>query len=255
MRGRGGNLTLALVVAAVISTAVGCAGVASSSGPNPNPVAPSLVTQPSSKTVTVGQPATFSALATGISGQPANQTVTTGQPATFSVVASGTAPLTYQWRKNGTGISGATSSTYTTPATTSGDNGATFAAVVSNSAGSVTSNAATLTVSPAAVAPTISRQPANQTVTTGQPAIFSVVASGTAPLTYQWRKNGTGISGATSSTYTTPATTSADNGATFVAVISNSVGSATSNPATLTVSSAAVAPTISGQPANQTGTV
>src|SRR5467141_189777 len=231
MRGRGGNLTLALVVAAVISTAVGCAGVASSSGPNPNPVAPSLVTQPSSKTVTVGQPATFSALATG------------------------TAPLSYQWQKNGTGISGATSSSYTTPATTSGDNGATFVAVVSNSAGSVTSNAAMLTVSPAAVAPTISGQPANQTVTTGQPATFSVVASGTAPLTYQWRKNGTGISGATSSTYTTPATTSADNGATFVAVISNSVGSATSNPATLTVNSTQVAPSITTQPASQSVSV
>jgi Ig-like domain-containing protein len=81
-----------------------------------------------------------------ITTQPANQTVTVGQRATFSVVASGTAPLNYQWQKNGADISGATSSSYMTPATTTSDNGATFKVAVSNSAGSVTSGAATLTV-------------------------------------------------------------------------------------------------------------
>jgi len=67
--------------------------------------------------------------------------------ATFTVVASRTAPLSYRWQRNGTNISGATSSSYTTPATTIADNGATFAVVVSNSAGSVTSNSA-LTLRP-----------------------------------------------------------------------------------------------------------
>jgi hypothetical protein len=75
--------------------------------------------------------------------------VTAGQTATFSVVASGTAPLSYQWQKNGANISGATSSSYTTPATATTDSGSTFRAVVTNSAGSATSNAATLTVNPA----------------------------------------------------------------------------------------------------------
>jgi hypothetical protein len=173
------------------------------------------------------------AIAPTITTQPANQTVTVGQTASFSVVASGTAPLSYQWRKNGTNISGATSASYTTPATVMADNGALFSVVVSNSAGSVTSNNATLTVN--AIAPSITTQPANATVTVGQTASFSVVASGTAPLSYQWRKNGTNISGATSSSYTTPATVSSDNGATFSVVVSNSAGSVTSNNATLTV--------------------
>src|SRR6266850_1679362 len=84
-----------------------------------------------------------------ITAQPANQTVTAGQTATFSVTAAGTAPLTYQWNKNGGAISGATSSSYTSPATASSDNGAQFSVVVSNSAGSVTSGAATLTVNAA----------------------------------------------------------------------------------------------------------
>ena len=88
---------------------------------------------------------------------------------------------------------------------------------------------------PAPVAPSISTQPASQTVTAGQAATFSVVASGTAPLSYQWNKNGSALSGATSSSYTTPLTTSSDNGAQFTVVVSNSAGSATSNAATLTV--------------------
>jgi hypothetical protein len=79
--------------------------------------------------------------------QPASQTVTQGQTATFSVVATGAAPVTYQWQKNNADISGATSASYTTPATVSGDNGATFRVTVTNSAGSATSNSVTLTVS------------------------------------------------------------------------------------------------------------
>src|SRR5207244_6044937 len=97
--------------------------------------------------------------------------------------------------------SSATSFTYATQATTSPDNGAQFTVVVSNAAGSATSSAAMLTVSAAAVAPSITAQPLSQTVTAGQPASFSVTAAGTAPLSYQWNKNGAAISGATSSTY------------------------------------------------------
>src|SRR5260370_21106059 len=81
-----------------------------------------------------------------ITAQPTSETVTAGQTASFSVTATGTAPLGYQWQKNGGAISGATSSSYTTPATASSDNAAQFAVVVSNTAGSVTSSAATLTV-------------------------------------------------------------------------------------------------------------
>ena len=81
-----------------------------------------------------------------INTQPANQTVAAGQTATFSVVAAGTAPLAYQWQKNSANITGATSSSYTTPVTATADSGEMFRVMVSNSAGSVTSNAATLTV-------------------------------------------------------------------------------------------------------------
>jgi hypothetical protein len=82
-------------------------------------------------------------------------------------------------------------------------------------------------------------------VAAGQKATFSVVASGTAPLTYQWQKNGTPIGGATGAIYTTLATTASDNNATFVVVVSNSAGAATSNPATLTVTSDTTPPTVS----------
>ena len=85
----------------------------------------------------------------------------------------------------------------------------------------------------------ITTQPASQTVAVGATATFTVVATGTAPLTYQWQKNGTAISGATSASYTTPSTTSADNGAKFIVVVSDPVGSATSNAAILTIGTAA----------------
>jgi len=84
------------------------------------------------------------------------------------------------------------------------------------------------------VAPTVSR-PASVTVPLGQPATFSVTATGTGTLTYQWYKNGVAISGANSSSYTTPATVAGDNGAVFTVTVSNSVGSVTSGPATLTI--------------------
>lgn len=342
-----------------------------------------------------------------ITTQPAGQAVVAGQTASFSVTATGSAPLSYQWRENGSTISGATLASYTTPVTTTADNGAQYSVAVSNSAGSVTSNAATLTVtasalcpctiwpstalpavvdpgpdnpvelgvtfradsngyvtgirfykstgntgthvghlwsgtgtllatatfsgesasgwqqvnfsSPVAIVantkyvasyhtnvghysineyyfatsgvdraplhampngngvangpyayggasafptstyrstnywvdvvfntsvnavpapPAITTQPAGQTVVAGQSATFSVAAAGTAPLSYQWRKNGANISGATASLYTTPATTTADNGAQFTAVVSNSSGSVPSSNATLTVNAA-----------------
>jgi Pectate lyase superfamily protein/Abnormal spindle-like microcephaly-assoc'd, ASPM-SPD-2-Hydin/Purple acid Phosphatase, N-terminal domain/Immunoglobulin domain len=286
---------------------------------NAAPVAPSITTQPASQTVTAGQTASFSVVATGtaplnyqwqknsvaitgatsssyttpvttssdngaqftvvvsntvgsatssaailtvnaapvapsITTQPASQSVTTGQTASFNVAATGTSPLAYQWQKNSVAISGATSSSYTTPVTTSSDNGAQFTVVISNTVGNVTSSAATLTVTVAPVAPSIATQPASQTVTAGQTASFSVAATGTAPLNYQWQKNSVAIGGATSSSYTTPVTTSSDNGAQFSVVVSNTAGSITSSTAILTVNAAPVAPSITTQPASQTVT-
>ena len=173
-----------------------------------------------------------------ITTQPTSQSVSVGETATFSVIATGTAPLAYQWQRSGTAITGATASSYTTPAAASTDNGATFQVTVTNSAGSITSAAVTLTVNAAPVAPAIVTQPASQSVAVGQSATFTVVATGTAPLMYQWLKNGTAIAGATASSYTTPAAASTDNGATFKVTITNSVSTITSAAATLTVTAA-----------------
>jgi len=97
-----------------------------------------------------------------------------------------------------------------------------------------------LTVTASAVAPTITTQPASRSVSVGQTATFSVVATGTSPFTYQWRKNGTNIAGTNSASYTTPATALADNGANYSVVVGNSSNvNATSNDATLTVTASA----------------
>ncbi len=181
---------------------------------------------------------TVHAVAPGITTQPASQTVTIGSTAMFNVVATGTAPLTYQWFKSGSPISGATSSTYTTPVAVLSDSGSAFTVTVTNTAGNVTSSIATLTVN--AIAPSITTQPANQALTAGQSGTFSVTAAGTAPLTYQWYKNGILIIGGTSNNYTTPVTTIADNAASFTVVVTNSAGSTTSSGATLTVGAAPV---------------
>src|SRR6185295_12674268 len=185
-----------------------------------------------------------------IQTQPANTTVTQPNGATFSVVASGTAPLGYQWRRGGANIAGATATSYTlNPTSAATDNGAQFNVVVSNGSGSVTSAVATLTVN---APPSIQTQPANTTVTQPNGATFSVVASGTAPLGYQWRRGGVNIAGATASSYTlNPTSAATDNGAQFNVVVSNGSGSVTSAVATLTVNAP---PSIQTQPANTTVT-
>jgi len=170
-----------------------------------------------------------------ISQQPANQAVLEGATATFSVVASGTAPLAYQWKKGGVAISGATAASYTTPPVVLADTGSSFTVTVSNAGGSVTSNAATLTVNP--VPPTITTQPASVMVTAGATATFTVVAGGTPPFTYQWKKGGADIAGATSASYTTPATVPADDGGSFTVTVSHGGASVTSSAAILTVRS------------------
>jgi acid phosphatase len=92
-----------------------------------------------------------------------------------------------------------------------------------------------VTSTPAASAPTLMTQPANVTVTDGQPATFTAVASGSAPLSYQWSKNGSVIAGAAASSYSTTPTTSSDNGSVFSVSVSNAAGTATSDKAVLTV--------------------
>ena len=108
-----------------------------------------------------------------------------------AVAASGSGPITYQWLKDGTPIAGATAAVLTLGVT--GSDAGSYAVTVSNPLGSVTSNAAALTVVGAPViAP---RSPAAQSVTAGGTAGFSVAASGSG-LRYQWTLNGVAIVGA-----------------------------------------------------------
>jgi hypothetical protein len=113
-------------------------------------------------------PTVLSAAAPSITTQPANQTVTAGQTATFSVTVMGTTPFSYQWQNGATAITGATSSSYTTPATTTADSGSQYSVVVSNAIATVTSNAATLTVNAAVAATTDVLTYHNDIARTGQ---------------------------------------------------------------------------------------
>jgi len=101
-----------------------------------------------------------------------------------------------------------------------------------------------------ATAPSIIIQPTSQTVMEGQIAGFSVIVANNTPLDYQWYKNGAAISGARLSAYITPPTTLADNGAQFTVMLSNALGSVTSNPAILTVNSTGSTVNISVFPAS-----
>jgi hypothetical protein len=187
-----------------------------------------------------------------ISSQPSNQTAASGS-ATFSVTASATqsASLAYQWQKSTnsgstwTAISGATSASLSLTGLTTGDNSSQYRVVVGASGGatSVTSSAATLTVTATPVV-TISSQPSNQTAASGS-ATFSVTASATqsASLSYQWQKSTnsgstwTAISGATSASLALSSLTTGDNGSQYRVVVGASGGatSVTSSAATLTV--------------------
>ncbi len=123
--------------------------------------------------------------------QPADQSVVEGSAATFSVTADGAAPLAYQWSSSTDGIAftaiaGATSPSSSTAATTLAQSGTRYRVAVSNSLGSVTSSAAVLTVTPALVAPTITMQPADQSVIAPATATFNVTTTGTSP-SYEWQ--------------------------------------------------------------------
>jgi poly(3-hydroxybutyrate) depolymerase len=179
--------------------------------------------------------------------QPENRAVTAGQPASFTVTAVGAAPLSYQWQKNGIDLVGQTAESLTLGTAIEPDSGAAFSVVVSNGSGSVTSAAVTLTVKPAPGAPIILADPVTARVLTSQTATFAVAAWSRTPMTYQWQKgtllsNMADIPGATAATYTTPATTLADNKASFRCVVSNAAGSTTSTSEDLFVTTEATSP-------------
>src|SRR5437667_167665 len=188
-------------------------------------------------TVTVNNaPATPPSITT----QPANQTVTAGQTARFTVVAAGTTPLGYQWQKNGASIAGATAASYTTPATTTADSGATFRVVVTNTAGTVTSSAATLTVNADTTAPTVPAGLSATAASSAQINLTTTASTGTARLTGQYQYRGGSMAG------TSTTTSYSDTGLTASTTYSYTVAAFDAASNTSAQSASASATTLSG---------
>ena len=178
----------------------------------------------------------------GFLNQPASQTVASGAVVTFNPVVLGQPPLSFQWRFNGTNlvddgnVSGSTGNGLSIAAVTTNQAGS-FSLVVTNAYGAITSSVAVLTVG---VAPVVTVPPASQSFWPGSNVVFAATVSGSTPLSFQWRKNGTnlangtGISGATSNLLTLTAVTTNSVGA-YSLYASNLFGVVTSSVATLTL--------------------
>ena len=197
-----------------------------------------IVTNPGS----VGLPQQFFRLLSGnlpsaplipptITTQPTNQTVNAGQTVLLAAAATGSAPLSYQWWFNSSPISGATSASHSLVNVQLVNAGG-YSVVVTNSAGSITSLVATLTVN---APPSITAQPTNTTVIVSNNATFYVTASGSPTLRYQWMFNtNTVLPNATNSSYIiTSALT--NNAGTYSVIVTNTFGAVTSSITTLTV--------------------
>lgn len=182
-----------------------------------------------------------------ISSQPVSVSISVGQSATFSVSVTGSEPFTYQWRRNGIAIPGATSSSLTL-ANVQLSAAGTYTVSITNAATTVHSNGAELVVNSS---PVITQQPRSEVAQPGSVVSFSVSVIGGSSFNYQWRKNGLAIVGATNSTLTLSGVTAADVG-NYDVQVSNALGLVTSSTAQLTIASGTVAPVITAQPVSRT---
>ena len=194
--------------------------------------------------VTYTAPANMTLYTTvSISTQPVSTTVLSGTPTSLSVVAAGTGPLQYQWYKNSVPISGGTSATLDFPNPQIDDTGSYFVRITSPYEYN-NSNLVILTVN---MPPSITVQPGNLVVPMNTAANLTVSATGSS-LTYQWKLNGTNITGATASTYSIPSANSYSVG-TYTVTVANGLGTVTSNPVTLMINGGgATMPAITTQP-------
>lgn len=167
-----------------------------------------------------------------ITAVPTNRTVAVGAGTTFNVLAQGSTTLAYQWRHDGTNLPGATASALSL-ANVQAANAGNYDVIVTDISGSITSApAAVLTLTGVPVSPSITTQPQSQVVAMGSNATFSVVATGTAPLAYQWRFYGTNLAGATNAFFTRTNVQPVHLG-NYLVVVTNVAGSVTSSAATL----------------------
>ncbi|MSU50763.1 MAG: hypothetical protein EXS37_17035 [Opitutus sp.] len=181
--------------------------------------------------------AAVAATAPTFTTQPAAQSGTVGGTLTLTAAASGSPSPTFQWQKGGTAIAGATAATLTLTNAQLADAGS-YTVVATNSAGTATSNAVTVTVVGSAVSnlvPSVARQPVAQTVATGSTVVYTADVTGSPVPAYQWRKNTANISGATRASLVIAAATAADAGS-YSVVATNASGSVTSAPAILELS-------------------
>lgn len=175
-----------------------------------------------------------------ITAQPQDITLNEHETISFSITATGS-ELTYQWKKDGVNIPGATSSTYTKSNAALTDGGS-YSCVISNNLATLTSSSAALKVN--IVMPVITTQPGSQLITEGGNVVLTVVATGT-NMTYQWKKDGVNIAGATTTAYSKSNLQAGDQG-NYTCIITNSAGSVTSDVAQLSIS--LLAPVITAQP-------
>jgi hypothetical protein len=195
--------------------------------------------------LTVQAPPTLPVIAT----PPTGQSVAVGGTVTLSVVASGEGTLSYAWQKNGFPVLGATAATLTIPNAQVADSG-TYTVVVSNAAGSVTSAPVTVAVSTSLTPPVVVTPPVGAAVPLGAPVSLSVVASGTAPLAFAWRREGALIPGATGAVLSIVSAQESDAGS-YTVTVSNGAGSVTTAPVTLSVDAPLTAPRLTTMPASQ----
>jgi trimeric autotransporter adhesin len=185
-----------------------------------------------------------------ITTPPLGQTVTAGANVTLTAAASGSGTLTFQWSKDGLNV-GSPSANLVLPSVAVTDSG-NYAVTVTSVFGSVTSNPALLTVEAAQVAPSITTQPVPISVVTGSTATFTVAAAGSAPFTFQWRKDGIILAGAVAATLTVPNTREAAAG-NYSVLVSNKVATVASDNAALTVTAPVLPPVITSPSAAPIG--
>lgn len=149
--------------------------------------------------------------------QPANVSTIENSNVIFDVQAESISPINYQWQKDGVDLVAQNSKTLSMDLVTQVNEG-NYSVLLTNDVGSTESNVAVLTVA-LAPAPQISSQPKSVSTTAGFDVIFSIVATGTGTLTYQWQKDGNNLPGQTDATLSLSSVTATDEGAYQVAIV------------------------------------